>query len=139
MIAVLNTLSKTSLVYTATADFRNQEMLFVRDCISTQGLWNLNFENLDQRQVICKQCKISCRAEKVICITGILIMTTKHTFPRKNDNSRLRKDGIFDSQILPFKYMYFNYTEWAYGLYTFSYTCIEPIIIRKCCLFPNHE
>ena len=40
-------------------------------------------KDLDQHQVICKQWKVSSGAEKIIRITGILIMTTKHTFPQE--------------------------------------------------------
>ena len=40
-------------------------------------------KDLDQRQVICKQLKVSSRAEKIIRATGILIITTKHTFPQE--------------------------------------------------------
>ena len=65
------------------ADFRNQELSFVRDGISMQGLSNLNLKDLDRHQVICKQWKVSSGAEKIIGLTGILILTTKHNFPQE--------------------------------------------------------
>ena len=44
-------------------------------------IWIL--KDLDQGQVICKQWKVSSRAEKIIRLTGILIMTIKDTFPQE--------------------------------------------------------
>ena len=50
-------------------------------------LSNLNFDDLDRRQVICKQWKVSSWAEKIIRITGILILTTKHTFQQERQGN----------------------------------------------------
>ena len=60
------------------ANFRNQEVDILAGGILTQGLTNLNFENVG------------------------LIMTTKHTFPQE-DNSRLRRwNAVVDYYMLTF-------------------------------------
>ena len=51
-------------------------------------------KDLDRRQVICKQWKISSGAEKLIRITGILMMTTKHIFPQDLQCLKPLKVGI---------------------------------------------
>ena len=56
-------------MYKDFANFRNQELSFVLDGISTQGLSNLNFERPKRCQVMCKQWKVSSGAEKIICVT----------------------------------------------------------------------
>ena len=80
----------------AVADFRNQELSFVLDGISRQDLSNLNFErqDIDRRQVVCKQWKVSSRAEKYNPYNGNFNNDNKNLPSRKNDNSGLRKEGI---------------------------------------------
>ena len=82
------------------ADFWNHELSFMRDGIIEAGSFKFEFLKTWSTSGYLKQWKVSSVAEKIIRITGILIMTSKHTFPQERQPYRLRKDRIGKSKSL---------------------------------------